>query len=107
KAQAHALDVVGEEVLGELPRERHQVVVRDRSGDDDLHRMYFRRMGSSSFFVCSGQSGGCVMMAGASAALHPHASGAGIRSTAAAIVFCAVAAFCIRFAIMRSTVTES
>ena len=64
---------------------------------------------SLSFLVDSmdKRRGGCVMMAAASASPHAHARAPRIRSIASAIVFCAVAAFCIRFAMIRSTVTES
>ena len=37
----------------------------------------------------------------------PHEPEAPSRPTASAIVFCAVTAFCVRFAMIRSTVTES
>ena len=35
EAEADALHVLGQEVLGELPGKRHQVVEGDRAGDDD------------------------------------------------------------------------
>ena len=47
------------------------------------------------------------MIAVASASLHAQVRAPAMRPTASAIVFCAVAAFCIRLAMMRSTVTES
>jgi hypothetical protein len=31
------MHVLGQEMLGELAGKRHQVVVRNRAGDDDLH----------------------------------------------------------------------
>ena len=37
EAQADAVHVLRQEVLGELPRKRHQVVEGDRTGDDDVH----------------------------------------------------------------------
>jgi hypothetical protein len=51
KAQADAIHVLRQEVLGELPRKRHQVVVGDGSGDDEFHFMYFPMIGARSFFV--------------------------------------------------------
>src|SRR5258708_29271796 len=72
-----------------------------------LYLMYFPIIGARSFFVCSGTSGAWVMIAVASASLHAHVRGPPIPSTASPIVFCAVAAFCIRFALMTSTVTKS
>src|SRR5262249_58404714 len=99
--------VLRQEVLGELPGERHQVVVGNRSGDDQFHLAYFPMIGARSFFVCSGQSCGWVMIAVASASLQAQVRSPPIRSTALAIVFCAAAAFCSRLATMRSTVTES
>ena len=38
EAEADAVHVLRQEVLGELPRERHQIVERDRTGDDDAHK---------------------------------------------------------------------
>src|SRR5262249_36066048 len=107
EAEADPVHVFRQEMLGELPRKRHQVVVGDRSGDDDFHFAYFPMIGASSFLVCSGHSDGWVMIAVASAFRQPQVRASSMRSTAVAMVFCAVAAFCIRFAMIRSTVTES
>src|SRR6185503_2942254 len=107
KTQADPVHVLRQEVLGELPRERHQIVVGDRPGDDDFHCMYFPMMGARSRLVCAGTSAGWVMIAVASASLHAQVRAPEVRPTASAIVRCAVAAFCIRFEMIRSTVTES
>jgi hypothetical protein len=37
KAEADPRHVLGQEVFGELPRKRHEVVESDRAGDDDVH----------------------------------------------------------------------
>src|SRR5205085_2074846 len=35
--QRHLVQLVGQELLGEAAREMHQVIGRNRTGDDDLH----------------------------------------------------------------------
>ena len=35
--QRHLVQLVGDELVGEPTREVHQVIGRDRAGDDDLH----------------------------------------------------------------------
>ena len=37
KTDGEVLDLVGQDVLGEAAREGHQVVIGDRTGDDDVH----------------------------------------------------------------------
>ena len=69
--------------------------------------MYLPMIGASSFFTLSGTWSGRVMMAVASASLQAHVRGPLSCSTAAAIVRYAVSAFCVRFAMINSTVTES
>src|SRR5262249_52364815 len=122
EAEADAFEMIRQEVVGELARKRHQVVVGNRAGDDDFHRRPFRcgdragmpiylkylpMMGRSSCLVASGTSSARVMIAVARASLQPHVLGIVNRETASAIAFCAVDAFCSRLATMRSTVTES
>jgi len=68
---------------------------------------YFPMIGASSRFVCSGTSDACVMMAVASASLQAQVRTEPRRSTAVAMVRCAVSAFCVRLAMIRSTVTAS
>src|SRR5262249_24756063 len=59
---------------------------------------YLLIRGSRSFFTLAGMCWGCVMMAVASASLQAQVRAPPSRAAASAIVFCAVAAFCIRFA---------
>src|SRR6266496_912433 len=72
-----------------------------------IYLMYFPIIGARSFLVCSGTRDAWVMMAVASASLQAHVLEPVMRSTASAIVFCAVTAFWSRLAMIRSTVTES
>ena len=82
EAQADPRQVVGQDVLGEGARERHQVVVGNRTGDDDAHgsgvdvssmtcgewaagaaqRTYLPMMGARSRLTCSGIASACVMI---------------------------------------------
>src|SRR5262245_61052686 len=98
-----------QEVFRELPRERHQIVVSDGSGDDDAHGYftYFPTIARSFSFVRAGMASGLVMIAVASARAHSHDRSIGSRSTAFAITCCAIFAFDIRFEMIISTVTES
>ena len=64
-------------------------------------------MGARSFLVCSGTTSGRVMMAVASASLQPQVRAPEMRPTASAMACCAVTAFCVRFPMIISTVTES
>jgi len=64
-------------------------------------------IGSSSRFTSAGMCSGRVMIAVASASLQAQVRGPSIRETASTIVLRAVTAFCSRFAMIRSTVTES
>src|SRR5439155_24049701 len=107
KADTQSIQMFRQDVLGELPGERHQVVEGDGAGHDDFHFIYFPIIGASSVLVCSGTNCGWVMMAVASAVAHGQVLGPSIRPTASAIASCAVFAFCKRFATIRSTVTES
>src|SRR5205807_924059 len=47
EAETDAVHVLRQEVLGEFPGERHQIVVRDPSGDDRVHFMYVPTLGAS------------------------------------------------------------
>ena len=65
-------------------------------------------MGASLAFVAAGTCSGRVMMAVARAVAHGQVRGAvSRRAIASAITFWAVRAFCVRLAMIMSTVTES
>lgn len=64
-------------------------------------------MGARSFLIASEMCSGRVMMAYLSASAQPQLRSAGRCPTAYAMMACAVAAFCMRFAMISSTVTLS
>src|SRR6476659_771794 len=102
-----------QEVLGESSRERHQVVVGDRTGHDDAHvphfsvARYFWINSPSRSFATAGMASGRVMIAFANTRAHSQVRAMGSPSTMLAITCCAVCAFRIRLATIMSTVTES
>src|SRR5690606_24390224 len=74
EAEAHPVHVLRQEVFREPAGKRHQVVVGDRSGDDDAHARlflgywrYLPMIGASSRRTSAGIISGRVMMADSSA----------------------------------------
>ena len=93
-----------------LPGKRHQVVERDRSGNDDAHGIrkgICRRSASTSRAWRRESRRGRVMMADASARAHSQSRAIGNWPTAWAITCCAIEALAVRLAMIISTVTES